>query len=360
MINKIIKIVVIFVVILIIVVAIVKNNNNNIENEQTFKIGVVLPLSGPAAILGELSKNSVELAISNLSEEQRENIEIIYGDDQFNPKETVSVVQKLINVDKVDALITYGSPSSVAAAPIAESNRVPLIGLGNSPEVNADKEYAVRLMLGPEAQSKAIEELLLRDKYKKIGIIWNQSDGPKSVHDELINILENEGYDVVLDEGVTKNEKDFKTSITKIREVDPDVVVVYISPQSGVFTKQARDLGIETPFVGGPVFELADQIKAAEGTIDNQPFVSNDNAEFLNEYYSRYGVYPTIAGDYVYDAITMFARASEKTKNSQKIMDILRNDFEGVSGHYKYNGDGSFDVKQVAKIWDGEKFEKVN
>ncbi|MFA6432230.1 MAG: ABC transporter substrate-binding protein [Candidatus Paceibacterota bacterium] len=355
--NKTIWIIVGIVVIVLIVIFATRSKQGILPASTPFKIGIVLPLSGPAAALGEASKNSVNLALSKLSPSEQAKIVLIYGDDQLDPKQTVLVTQKLIDVDKVDALVTYSSPSSVAASYIAEKNSVPMIGLGNSTDINSGKQWVIRYMLGPEAQAAAIENLLLKGKYHKVAMVWNQSDGPKSVHDALAKMLPERGYTIVADESVAKGENDFKTSITKIRSAKPDVVVVYISPQTGVFAKQAKDLSLNAPLVGGPTFEIVDQIKAAAGGMDDQLFASNDNVSFINNYYAKYASYPTIAGDYIYDAITQLATvANQPDVSRESIMKYLKNSFSGVAGNYIYNGDGSFDVVQVVKKWDGQEF----
>ncbi len=354
--KKIIGILVIVIVIVIIILARGTSQSPTPSNQtQTLKVGIILPLSGPAATLGEASKKSVELALSKLSAEDKSRIEVMYADDQFDPKQTVSVAQKLIDIDKVGALIAYGSPSSVAASYVAEKASVPFIGLGNSTEINTGKQWAIKYMLSPEPQARAIRDLLLQGKYKKIALVWNQSDGPKSVHDALVTLLPASEYTIVADESVAKSENDFKTPITKIRAAKPDVIVAYISPQVGVFAKQAKDVGLTTPLVSGPVFEIVDQIKAAQGAMDNQLFVSNDNVAFIDAYHNQYGSYPTIAGDYIYDAVTQLAHAATSA-SSADLMKSLRQNFSGVAGQYVYNNDGSFDVVQVVKKWDGEKF----
>lgn len=352
--KKTIIILAILVVVLLVIGVARKTDTTSIKTDGTIKIGIILPMTGPAAAMGEKTKQSVELAVSNLSESERKNIEIVYGDDQLDTKQTVSVAQKLIDVDKVNAIIAWSSPTSVVASYIAEKNSIPMIGLGNSPEINTDKKWVLRYMLGPSAQADAIETMLLDGKYKKVALVWNQSDGPKSVHDELIKILPARGYTVVADESVTKAENDFKSSVAKIRAAKPDVVVVYISPQVGVFGKQAKDLGLDVPLVSGPTFEIVEQVIAAQGGLDNQLYVGSDNVGYMDNFFSKYNTYPTIAGDYIYDAVTQLAKVAGKS--NLEIVDSLRNDFRGVSGMYKYNGDGSFDVEQVVKKWDGNKF----
>ena len=356
--NKKTALILFLIVIVVVIIAVSKNTKQALNTEKpVMKVGIVMPMTGPAGVLGEASKKAVELALSKFSADQLTRVEVIYADDQFDPKQTVSVTQKLIDVDKVDALITYSSPSSVAASYIAEKASVPMIGLGNSTDINGGKQWVVRYMLGPEAQAAAIEKLLLKGKYKKIAIIWNQSDGPKSVHDQLVKILPAGGYEIVADESVTKGENDFKTSVAKLRSAKPDVIIAYISPQVGVFAKQAKDLGLNIPLVSGPVFEIVDQLKAAQGGLDNQLFVSNNNISFIDDYFTKYASYPTIAGDYISDAITRLVQIAQGSDLSNSaINDALRKDFSGVSGSYIYNGDGSFDVVQVVKKWDGNKF----
>ena len=209
--------IVIAVIIIILVIIGVSSGSKKAATTDngTIKVGVILPLTGPAAALGETSKKAVELALANLPESERKNIEIVYGDDQLDTKQTVSITQKLIDVDKVNAIVAWSSPTAVAASYIAEKNSVPMIGLGNSPEINADKKWVVRYMLGPNAQAVAIKTMLLDGKYKKIALMWNQSDGPKSVHDELVKILPAGGLTIVADESVSKADNDFKTSIAK-------------------------------------------------------------------------------------------------------------------------------------------------
>jgi branched-chain amino acid transport system substrate-binding protein len=360
--SKYTKILLGIVVIVVVVVILVVNSNKSTENSvntEKFKIGIIIPMSGPAANFGEASKKAVDLVVSKMSESLRSGIEIVYGDDQLDTKQTASVAQKLIDVDHVSAIVAWSSPTSVVASAVAENKGVPMIGLGNSPEINANKKWVIRYMLGPVEQAKAIEEKLLRGKYKKIAIVWNQSDGPKSVHYALIKELSNNGYEIVADESVTKTENDFKTSITKIRVSKPDVVVAYISPQVGIFAKQAKDLNLKIPLVSGPPFEFVEQIKVAQGGLDNQLFAGSDNLDFVDEYFKTYNSYPTVAGDYLFDAITRLSNIPAESRSNEKIMDYLRKDFRGVAGAYTYKSDGSFDVLQIVKKWNGKEFIKV-
>ena len=358
--KKIIWFVIVAVIIIVTVAGISARHSPSPTGIQPIKIGVILPLSGPAAAFGEPGKHAVDLALSHLTADERSKIEIVYGDDQLDTKQTTSVAQKLIDVDGVSAIVAWSSPTSVVASYIAEKNGIPMIGLGNSPEINTGKQWVIRYMLGPVQQAKAIIDMLLTGKYTKVAMVWNQSDGPKSVHDELVKLLPADGLTVVADESVTKGENDFKTSISKLKAAKPEAIIAYISPQVGVFAKQAKDQQLDIPLVSGPTFEIVEQIKAAQGGLDNQLFVGTDNTSFIDEFHSKYGSYPTIAGDFLYDAVTEIAHAVNGSDGSKpEIIKYLKQSFSGVAGKYSYNGDGSFDIGQVVKKWDGQKFVVV-
>ncbi len=350
------------VVILVVVVAGVfyLGTISNPRNNEAIKIGVILPLTGPAQAAGEASKKVVEMALADLSPAVREKIEIIFEDDQLDPKLTVSAAQKLIQVDRVRALVTYSSAASVAASYVAEKAEIPMIGLGNSSDINLNKKWVVRYVPSSPLLITALENLILKDKYKKIAIIWNQADGPKANADETAKRLPTLGYEIVANESVAKGENDFRTAIAKLKSAKPDVVIVYLSPQVGSFAKQIQDLGWEVPLVGILNFESSGQIKIAEGALDNQLFVGDQNADFLNKYFAKYNMYPATAGDNLYDAVTQLANTLIKEDGlNTGVMKLLRQDFTGVSGGYRYLGDGSFDLEQVVKTWNGSGFVEV-
>ncbi len=83
--------------------------------DAKYKVGVILPLSGPASSLGNYLKKGIDLAYEQLSATQRENLSVLYEDDQLTAVKTVAAAQKLVNVDKVNALFVLGSGSGNVA-----------------------------------------------------------------------------------------------------------------------------------------------------------------------------------------------------------------------------------------------------
>ena len=324
------------------------------------KIGIILPLTGPASTAGEAARKTVELAQFNLPENIKNNIQIVYEDDSSDTKLTVTAAQKLIDVDKVNALITYSSASAVAASYVAEKSAIPMIGLGSSPDINTNKQWTVRYVPSSSLLINAMENLILKGKYKKVAVVWNQADGPKANAEQTVKTLSSLGYDIVSNESVAKTENDFRTSVTKLKLANPEAVIAFISPQVGVFAKQVQDMGWKIPLVGIINFESTGQIKLAAGGLDNQLYVGDQNSSFLDEYFTKYNMYPATACDNLYDAVIQMAKATTQNIGlNSAVMKYLRKDFVGVSGEYKYLGDGSYDLKQVVKTWNGNKFVEV-
>ena len=86
------------------------NSEGRPGTNPTIKIGVTLPLTGDEATLGESNRNAIHLAASKLPSSTKYNYQLIFEDDQFNPALGASAVNKLISIDGVSALISFGSP----------------------------------------------------------------------------------------------------------------------------------------------------------------------------------------------------------------------------------------------------------
>src|SRR4051812_44226626 len=115
---------ILIVVVIIIAATIGFQASNKAQNgKPTIKIGITLPLTGDVARLGESVKNSLILAKSDLPA-TKYNYELVFEDDQFKPALGVTTANKLINIDKVSALVSFGSPVGNVISPIAEKSKI--------------------------------------------------------------------------------------------------------------------------------------------------------------------------------------------------------------------------------------------
>lgn len=130
------KILIISAIVLILLIAwgIIASKPVNQAEKPTVKIGLNLPLSGGVAFLGEPAKKAAELALKDAGN-TKYNYELVFEDDQFSPKLSVTAANKLISVDKVLAIIEFGSGTGNAINSIAEQGKTAQFSLASDPTV---------------------------------------------------------------------------------------------------------------------------------------------------------------------------------------------------------------------------------
>ena len=157
------------------------------KGEGTIKIGVSLPLSGNLAIIGEPMKAAIDLAVEDANlKTDKYNYEVIYEDDQFSPSKALSAVQKLINVDKVDFLITAGSPVGMAVGPIAEENELIHFGIASA-DVAGIGSFNFNHWTPPKKQADKMVEELEKLNIEEVALISFNQEGGMAIRNELVN-----------------------------------------------------------------------------------------------------------------------------------------------------------------------------
>ncbi|MEK7390909.1 MAG: ABC transporter substrate-binding protein, partial [Patescibacteria group bacterium] len=102
-------------------------NSSNLQTDKTaIKVGVIIPLTGDLAIIGEELKKGIDLAISELQFKGL-NITAIYEDDRFDPKVTATAANKLLNIDKVNFAVTFSIEEARPIVSIFNDHKVPLV-----------------------------------------------------------------------------------------------------------------------------------------------------------------------------------------------------------------------------------------
>lgn len=312
--------------------------------KQIIKIGVSAPLTGDLAFLGEGLRNSILLAASS-SEDLKHSYQVVIEDDSFNPSKAVSSVNKLINVDKVDVLITMGSPVGNAISPIAEAHRIPhLNAIASDPNV-AKGDYNFVHWTPPAAEAaKMLAELQARN-IKNFAILVQNQPGTLAVARELETQSRAAQSPVrsLLVAQFNSGEKDFRTQIEKVRILNPEIYVfISTSPELEILAKQMRSSGIKTPFTSIESFEFTDQMSLFEG--DWYVNASDPTQKFIDQYKSVYGKNPTLGSANAYDLINLIKYVGEKqsspTKDSIKGELYNVKDYEGAVGNIYINKDG--------------------
>ena len=342
------------------------------KKAEEIKIGVVLPLTGDAAMYGAWSKNGMELAAAELNQNnQSPRIKLIYEDSQSTAQGDINSFQKLISVNKVSVAVGFIlSNGALACAPIANSSKVVLLSTSASTEKFKDAgDYVFRLresgIIHGNEMAKYAKRFL---NAKNAGLIYANAENGITYASSFGKEFGSLGGQVVYDEKYTEKETDFRSILVKLKEKNPDVVYLAgLAPDMGNILRQARELGIKTQWLASPgaenpkLLELAKE--ASEGLIFTTPAFnpeSNENniRNFVKKYKDIYGETPEFLAANGYDAIMILNKITrEYGISSEAIKNGLyqTKDFPGIGGKISFDEFGEV-IKLVLfkKILNGK------
>jgi branched-chain amino acid transport system substrate-binding protein len=270
------------------------------EPQSDVKVGSVLPLSGNSAAYGNWIREALQLVEEETNKTggiQSKSLKIIYEDDQGQPSVAASAMQKLTNIDKVP--LVYGSWVSsavLAMAPIAERTRTVLIAEAISPKISEAGDYIFRFNLDARV---ALAKLIpfAAQKNNKFAILYINNDFGVDQANIFKKEMEKLGKSVVFNQGYDPSTTDFRSALTKIKNLQPDAIFIPGYLEIANILKQAQELGLKAQFYSSFPFENINILKiagkAAEGVI--YPFFFDAESqnplmvEFQKKYKERYG-----------------------------------------------------------------------
>ena len=209
--NKVTKIILSLVVVALLAVVVIKINNQNkpLTEKETVKIGLSLPLTGGVAFLGEPAKKAAELALKDAGN-TKYDYKLVFEDDQFNPVKAATSASKLINIDKVLGIISFGSGTGNSINSIAESGKTAQFALASDPTV-AKGEYNYVHWTPAFLEGKLMAQTLIKKGIKKVSIIDTNHPGTLAVTAAIKEGLAGSGVGIVSYDLVSFGEKDFRT-----------------------------------------------------------------------------------------------------------------------------------------------------
>jgi len=283
-------------------------------------IGEYGSLTGNEATFGQSTKNGVELAVADLAEEKNGEIgglkvRVVVEDDQGRPEEAATVVQKLINQDRVIALIgEVASSRSLAAAPIAQAAGVPMITPSSTnPKVTEVGDHIFRMCFIDPFQGTVMAKFAAQNLgLKRVAILKDvRNDYSVGLTDFFTRSFTELGGTIVAEQAYSAGDQDFRAQLTTLKGKNPEAIYIpgYYT-EVGLIARQARELGYKGPLLGSDGWE-SEQLLAIGGDALNGAYYSNhfavDNPDpalqgFLEKYRSRFGAEPDAIGGLAYDA----------------------------------------------------------
>jgi len=297
---------------------------------EPIKIGVAEALSGGAAQYGISIRNGFQMAADEINAAGGVNgsrIELVIEDEQGKKEEAINAFKKLIFQDK--ALMLFGptlSNSAQAADPIAQASKIVVFGTSNTADgITSIGDHVFRnSVTEADVLPVTLRTAAKVAKIRKVAVLYGNDDVfTKSGYDNFKKALDDQKMPVTTTETFAKGDVDFKAQLTKIKATNPDAIVLSALLAEGApIMVQARQLGLNVPFIGGngmnsvKVFDLAKG--ASDGLWVGSPWsIENrtpQNNSFIIAYTKKYSSPPDQFAAQAYDAMHIATEALKKVK----------------------------------------------
>jgi branched-chain amino acid transport system substrate-binding protein len=295
-------------------------------------VGEYGSMTGGQATFGQSTHNGIMMAADEVNAAGGINgrkVKILSEDDQSKQEEAANAVTKLISQNNVVAVLgEVASSASIAAAPICQSNKVPMITPSSTnDEVTRKGDYIFRICFTDSYQGEyqavfADQWCSMNNKPKSVAMLLDvKSDYSQGLAKVLTAKFTALGGKIVGTQSYANGDSDFRSQLTAIKATNPSLLYVpgYYT-DIGQIATQARDLGITVPILGGDGWESPKLIeiggKALEGCFYTNHYFYGDPApvvaNFVQKYKDRYGQTPDSLAALGYDAMKTLADAMKR------------------------------------------------
>lgn len=317
-------------------------------------IGEFASLTGTEATFGKSSHEGTLLAVETLNKAGGvlgKPINLITEDDRSTAGESVTIVKKFVNRDKVVAVLgEVASGRSLEGAPVCQAAGIPMVSPSSTnPKVTEVGDYIFRVCFIDPFQGKLLADFAAKTlKAKKVAILSDVS----SAYSDGLSRYFREGFTAAggvigSEQKYANKDKDFKAQLTAIKAAGPDAIFVpgYYT-EAGLIVAQARQLGITVPLFGGDGWEAPELIQIAGGDALANTYYSTHYSpestdprvqEFVKAFRARFnGETPDAMAALGYDSAMVLADAIKRagTTDGAKVRDALAatKDYPCVTG----------------------------
>lgn len=348
-------------------------------NKNLIEIGEYGSLTGSEATFGVSTHNGIMLAVNEVNSAggvHSKQLKIITVDDQGKPEDAAAAVTKLITSDRVVAILgEVASSRSLAGAPIAQRYKVPMVTPSSTnPKVTQVGDYIFRTCFIDPFQGKVMANFAYDTlKARNVAVLRDvKSDYSVGLSEFFKRTFEERGGKVVSDISYTAGDIDFKAQLTSVRTKKVDAIFVpgYYT-EVGLIGRQARELGIKVPLLGGDGWDSSRLVEISGNSLENSYFSNHYTAEskdprvveFVEKYKKVFGEVPDGLAAMGYDATLVLIDALKRTANHtpQEIRDALAQtkNFQATTGVISFNADRDAEKAAVVLTVKSGQFKYV-
>src|ERR1700728_1964135 len=330
------------------------------------KLAVAGPVTGANAAFGAQLTQGVQQAAEDINKAGGilgQKIEVEVGDDVSDPKQGVSVANKMVGDGVKFVVGHFNSGVTMPASDVYAENGVLFITpSATNPKITDRKLWDAFRTCGRDDQQGMLWAELARDKLKgkKIAVVHDKTTYGKGLADAALDNMHKFGVKEVLYEGVNTGEKDYSAIVSKIKETGADYLMWGgLHTEGGLILRQMRDQGMNTIMISGD--GITDSEFAAIGgsgvegtlmTFGPEPR-NNPNAKEAFESFKAKGSEPQGYTLYSYAAVQIMKQAAEKANSldPKKVAGVMHSGktFHTLIGAISYDKKG--DRTTVDYVW---------
>ncbi len=318
---------------------------------EPFKVGVILPLSGPVAEYGDAVKNGFSIFQKDHPDS---NLMLVLEDSRYDGPTSISVLNKLVDVDKVDLLFVWGAATSEILSPITEHRKIPTFIVTGNKDVLKNKNYSIAFSNEESEYANAQLEELRKRNLKKIAIVKTDIQYFENLlHGLKANLKTDESIEVI-DSFQPGPNVNFQSTLTKLKvklksKKYDSLGVLLLNGQLNSFYRKLKEQNIKVFTFGSDVLGSSFERKESGPSIVGAVWSTlGSTNEFLEKYKSEFKKDDQIgyaAGAYdlanLLDNLFPETYKDNKKLSPEEILGRIESvkEREGASGKYYFTKD---------------------
>jgi branched-chain amino acid transport system substrate-binding protein len=329
----------------------------NDKTSDKIRVGVVMPLTGELAFLGQPFTNAI------LMNTDTSKVELFIQDTKGEPKIAINIVNQMIAANNIDVVISLKPAISETINPILEAKGITHFVFAYSPEIT-DAKNVVKLYPSSDDEDLSYLNYAKEKGFKSIVFLRHMFPDAELGYKTVVVPKSKEYGLTVYDEPFDEATKDFNNLTQKVKSHNSDLVVVQSLAYNFVnIVKSFQHAGIREKMLGDLNFnDLYTYDYEIVKEMENIPFLglsyvlSDEYIKFDKEYMKKYGEKPTVSAAFPYDVMTVVNNMKESGIKKEDIIKYYNShDVNGVTGKIVFNDKGKQEVKyDILKYLNGE------
>lgn len=320
------------------------------KGTDTLNVAVTLPLTGPAASLGQDFLRGMEIAQKQVNNSQ---VRLFVEDTRTNPEDAITALTSLLNTKRIDAVVTLQALTAVPFLPIIEEHKVPLLASLTSiksEEFTAKSKFAFLLYPLPTDQISKIVQFATQNGHNKVAIFTINDEFGTTMTQLFVQTFPGT---IVATERFEIQETDFRTSLMKINEAKPDLIFFLGFPPHAInFAKQRKELGMSNiPVVSTEDIQSNFVRSTAKGLLGNifalvpEATVSQRAQNFRDVFFATHNEEPDFLAFFGFDTMLILDDVQRK---GTPVLDAMSSvNIDGLNGNIRFNQNGEIDLPLV-------------